>query len=117
MSKNQQIAKAGESLATQFLRSKNYKILKNNYRIPGGEIDIIAQSKDTIHFIEVKNRHQNFYGQPEESLFKRQTHKILRSALTYLHKFHQGRYQNLQFDLIAINSQTRQIKYFQNILE
>ena len=45
--KNLEIGKIGEQYAEKFLISKNYEILKNNYRCRYGEIDIIAF--DDIH--------------------------------------------------------------------
>ena len=44
----------GENRAEEFLINQGYRILERNYRIPGGEIDIIAEEKDEIVFVEVK---------------------------------------------------------------
>lgn len=46
----------GEDLATQYCRKHNFKILVRNYRCRYGEVDIIAQYDNVLHFIEVKNR-------------------------------------------------------------
>ena len=45
-----------EYLATIYLFLKGYKILKNRYKTPVGEIDIIARKKHVIVFVEVKTR-------------------------------------------------------------
>ena len=43
----------GEDVACEFLKKQGYKILSRNYRIRGGEIDIIAQDKEYLVFVEV----------------------------------------------------------------
>jgi putative endonuclease len=58
----------GEKLACEFLGQNGYKILETNYRCPGGEIDIIAQQKDTLVFIEVRTKTSRKFGGPEESI-------------------------------------------------
>ncbi|MFW6210326.1 MAG: YraN family protein [Patescibacteria group bacterium] len=44
----------GEQLAGQFLMERGFSILAQNYLKPWGEIDIIAEKSQLIHFIEVK---------------------------------------------------------------
>lgn len=39
----------------KFLMKRGYKIVDRNYRRPWGELDIIAERKGKIHFIEVKS--------------------------------------------------------------
>ena len=46
----------GEDAAARMLRRKGYRILERNYVSEGHEIDIIAESRDTLAFIEVKTR-------------------------------------------------------------
>ena len=46
----------GEKQAEKFLKKLGYKIIENNSYSRFGEIDIIAQQGNTLHFIEVKNR-------------------------------------------------------------
>lgn len=45
-----------EALAALWLQARLYRILARNYRIQGGEIDIVARRGDTIAFVEVKAR-------------------------------------------------------------
>lgn len=44
----------GEKRAQQFLKKRGLKILSFNFHSRFGEIDIVAKSENTIHFIEVK---------------------------------------------------------------
>ncbi|MFA4829490.1 MAG: YraN family protein, partial [Thermodesulfovibrionales bacterium] len=52
----------GEDLAAAFLKGKGYKIISRNYKTPIGEVDIIAEDKGTIVFVEVKTRTNDSYG-------------------------------------------------------
>lgn len=51
------LGKAGEDYVAKYLKSKGYIILKRNWRDSRyGEIDIIAENRDYIVFVEVKTR-------------------------------------------------------------
>jgi putative endonuclease len=46
----------GEAIAAEWLESQGYRILARQFRIPGGEIDIVAARGETVAFVEVKAR-------------------------------------------------------------
>lgn len=46
----------GEETVALYLKKEGFSILERNYRIRGGEIDIIARKNDLIAFVEVKTR-------------------------------------------------------------
>jgi len=48
--------KQGEEFAASHLQNLGFKILETNYKKFFGEIDIIAQKKDLVVFVEVKAR-------------------------------------------------------------
>lgn len=51
------LGKAGEDYVAKYLKSKGFIILKRNWRDSRyGEIDIIAENRDYIVFVEVKTR-------------------------------------------------------------
>lgn len=45
-----------EALAALWLQARLYRVIARNYRIQGGEIDIVARRATTIAFVEVKAR-------------------------------------------------------------
>ncbi len=47
------IGNYGEDLACAYLQKLGYKILERNYRIRGGEIDIVARGGGTFVFLGV----------------------------------------------------------------
>jgi uncharacterized protein (TIGR00252 family) len=50
------IGKKAEMIAREYLKSKGYKILDQNWRTRFCEIDIVARKVKTIYFVEVKYR-------------------------------------------------------------
>jgi putative endonuclease len=81
---NQNLGKAGEDLALDFLSRRGYRIIARNYRTRYGEIDIIAVDGDTFCFIEVKMRRQIRYGAPEESVSRLKQRHMVRAATCFL---------------------------------
>lgn len=99
--KNKVEGNIGEVLSVNFLKKQGYKILSINFKTKFGEIDIIAQDKDTIVFVEVKRRETLKFGRPIEAIDYRKELKIKRVAEYYLNKT--KIYEvNVRFDVIEI---------------
>lgn len=80
----------GEDLACKFLKNKGYSVIERNYRIRGGEIDIVAREGDTLIFIEVKTRWSHEYGPPVESMTPWKIKALLKTAKFYVQKISWG---------------------------
>ncbi len=104
MKSKKDIGNIGEELAIKYLNNKNYLILNKNYYIKGGEIDVIAQDKESqeIVFMEVKTRTSREYGWPEESINATKRHRLAKTANRYLAHHHYPFDQNYRFDSLAI---------------
>lgn len=92
----------GELNVCKYLKSKKYKILETNFTLPYGEIDIIAQIKKTIVFIEVKKRETISFGYPSESVNFKKQNKIRIVAEKYLVKNNLYEKFSCRFDVIEI---------------
>ena len=57
-----------EEVAARHLRQKGYAILHRNLRLDRFEVDIIAQIRDTIVFVEVRSRKSDDISTPEETI-------------------------------------------------
>lgn len=92
-----------ESLAVEYLKSKGYRILEQNYRNRYGEIDIIAEVDDTLVFCEIKYRSTQGYGDPLEAVDYNKQRHISRVALYYytFHGYEDSK--DCRFDVIAIH--------------
>ena len=91
----------GEMMAASFLEDKKYKILEMNYSNVVGEIDIIAEKKKVIVFVEVKRRASNKYGRPAEAVDARKQRKIRKVAEMYLAEKHKE-LADVRFDVVEI---------------
>lgn len=80
----QDIGKIGEEYAVNFLKEKKYKIIERNYRKRYGEIDIIAENKNYIIFVEVKTRHTDSMTSAADAVNRQKQNKIIITASMYL---------------------------------
>jgi putative endonuclease len=62
------IGNIGEQAVCDFLIRHGYEIVKRNYTVRGGEIDIIARKGDTYALVEVKTRKQGALSSGEEAV-------------------------------------------------
>lgn len=99
---NKQTGDYGESLACQYLQKQGYKILERNYRIRGGEIDIVAREKETLVFVEVKTRWSHEYGLPTESMTPWKIKFLLKTARFYIQKIGWGN-KEYRLDFVGVD--------------
>lgn len=90
----------GEALAVAFLLKHGYIIQERNWRHHHLEVDIIASKDQFLHIIEVKTRHSEKYGRPEESITRDKMTFLKNAAEAY--QFQHKHWKYLQFDVIAI---------------
>ena len=82
-----EIGKLGEESVCAYLIERGYKITARNYRIKGGEIDIIAENGDYIAFVEVKSRKPDSMVSGFEAVNKRKRGLIIKTAADYCCKY------------------------------
>lgn len=109
--------KAGENFAAKFLEKQGFKIIQKNWRFSRlGEIDIIAEDKNTLVFIEVKTRSSNLFGHPLESVDEKKFNKIKKLAEIYLNQNANNNYDGFRFDLVGILlKKSPEVTYFKGI--
>lgn len=91
----------GEQAASASLEDLGYRILHRNYRVRGGELDIVCEKDGTVVFCEVKTRTSAQFGIPEEAVTFTKQRRLRRLALEYMHR--EGmRARSMRFDVIAV---------------
>jgi len=93
-SKTQKTGEIGENIAVRFLMKHGYKILNRNYTKKWGEIDIVAEKNNRLHFIEVKSVSRETVKdidqtnldsyRPEDNMHPWKLKRLSRTIQTYL---------------------------------
>ena len=119
----QKLGRLGEKLACQFLQKKGYQLIRQNFLIRGGQIDLIMFSpQHNLVFVEVKTRSSVAPSQ-EILLSYHQLQTLQKTAGHFLQQI-DFPFAAWQLDLIWINFDQfnspiphAKIKHYQNILE
>jgi putative endonuclease len=97
----QVVGTLGEQAACTALLDQGYRILHRNYRVRGGELDIVCERNGILVFCEVKTRTSAQFGLPEESVTIAKRRRLRKLALEYLQR--EGRRaRTLRFDVISV---------------
>lgn len=74
----------GEALAGEHLRKKGYRLVASGWRCRFGEIDLIAEGKGYLCFVEVKLRKSERFGAGAEFVDGRKQQRLRTTAQLYL---------------------------------
>ena len=96
------LGRRGEALAARRLEAEGYRIVARNYRCRAGEIDLVALDGEQIVFVEVRTRHGDSWGTPEESVTRMKQAHLLAAAETYLAE-HEAWDADWRIDVVAID--------------
>ncbi|MFZ5802130.1 MAG: YraN family protein [Candidatus Omnitrophota bacterium] len=109
----------GEMIGWHYLRHAGFRILEKNYRCVIGEIDVVAEKKGRLCFIEIKTRTGERFGRPEEAVTAAKQAKLIRLAEWYL-KEHPRRDPKIAFHVLAVRMQGAaepQIRLFEDAFQ
>lgn len=109
-----------EAAVCKYLKRKKYKILHRNYVAEGHEIDIVAEEKEHICFVEVKSRTYgtaNPYDKlPREAVDKRKQESIIKAARVF--SASAGKAKKFRFDVAEVylntDKKVNKINYIEN---
>lgn len=95
------IGRKAEEVAAKFLRRRGYRILHRNLRLSRGEIDIVAEHKGVLVFVEVKARSSDDFGTPIEAVNYRKRKQLSRLAEQYIAHYESAE-RDYRFDVVEI---------------
>lgn len=110
--------KLGENAVSEYLEKAGCTILSRNYRIKGGEIDIIALHGEYIIFVEVKTRKPDSMVSGLDAVNQRKRNLIIKTAFDYLLKYPcslQPRFDVAE--VTALDGKILDINYLQNAFD
>lgn len=129
----QQIGALGEEIASKYLENKGFRVIGRNYLKKCGEIDIIAQKGQILHFIEVKSVSREssttFWTnvscetdvhRPEDNIHPSKLKRLARTIEVYLLEKFPCTEPKWQFDAITVkidsSSKQAKVKYLPDII-
>jgi putative endonuclease len=80
----QLIGDAGESRAARHLEQQGLRIIDRNFRVKGGEIDLICKDSDTTVFVEVRLRAVSSFGGAGASITSAKQRRLILAARHWL---------------------------------
>ena len=108
------IGDLGENFAAELYEKSGYTVATRNYHSRYGEIDLIAESEDTLCFVEVKTRNLTSFGTPAEAVDFRKQKKLTLTAMKFLTETES--FKQPRFDVIEIWQQDGKIVRY-NLIE
>ena len=107
----------GEKYTVKYLKRHKFHILALNMRNRFAEIDIIAESKEYIVFVEVKTRSENQALRPSAAVNSAKQQRIMQAAKHYLSYSYSSNKQP-RFDVaeVYMNNKNKVVKinYIEN---
>ena len=99
------IGNNGEIRACNFLLSKGYRIIEQNYRTKGGEIDIIVSKDSILVFVEVKTMPHATIDMLTRVLNYQKQKRIIKTAKRFLLNHREYSNSYIRFDVIIMDMQ------------
>jgi putative endonuclease len=84
MSTRQAEGAAGERLAADYLQRKGLTVIERNFRVKGGEIDLVCRDGKTTVFVEVRLRSRSDYGGAAASITTAKQGRLILAARHWL---------------------------------
>lgn len=84
MAQHNLLGNKGEMLAARYLMNEGYCIREYNWRSGHKEIDLIAQQRDILVFVEVKSRTSEDYGDAVSAVTPQKMQRLISAAESYI---------------------------------
>lgn len=112
-----EIGRSAEAATADYLEGLGYKLLLRNWRTRWHEVDIVAQSEQGVHFVEVKYRRSHNYGSGFDYITRDKSNRLRRAALNWVQ---QNRYKgHYQIDVVSVSGplDNLTLEYLPNAVE
>jgi putative endonuclease len=97
---------AGEEIAARELVRRGYTVRERNWHCPEGELDIVAEQRQVLVFVEVRTRRGDRFGTPEESITPIKRAHLIAAAQSYLQE-HALEERDWRIDVVAVEMSSR----------
>jgi putative endonuclease len=100
-----ELGRAGEQVAAEYLERAGLRILDRNWRCADGEIDIVAAERRVLVVCEVKTRSGTRFGTPLEAISRSKRTRLRRLAVQWL-AAHGVLFDEVRIDVIGLLKNT-----------
>ncbi|MDW3217636.1 MAG: YraN family protein [Acidimicrobiales bacterium] len=90
----------GEARVARHYEAAGYAVLDRNWRVKGGELDLVVGRGDEIVFCEVKTRSSDRFGHAAEAVGYRKQQFLRRTAVSWLDA--NDRRGRIRFDVATV---------------
>ena len=91
---------AGEQAAAEFLVARGLRVIERNFRIRGGEIDLVCRDRGSVVFVEVRSRSRSDFGGAAASITATKQARLILAARHWLARHGE---QPCRFDCVVID--------------
>lgn len=95
------IGRRAEAAAAALLEAKGLRIVTRNWRLPTGELDLVADDRGTCVFVEVRSRTGTAFGHPLEAVSAHKRARVVRAARHYLAEV-APKADGFRFDVVGV---------------
>ena len=93
---------AAEQQALEYLQGQGLRLLTQNWRCKGGELDLVMLDSDTVVFVEVRYRLHADFGGALGSIDGRKQKRLVLAATLFLQKEARWASYPCRFDVVAL---------------
>lgn len=119
MAKQQLIGDIGQGIAATYLQKHGLIMTAENFRVYGGEIDLIVRDpkSDEIVFVEVKTLSNAIRAYPEEQITRKKLQALYFTAGEYarLHRIRRWRLDVVAVTLDTKNPAASEVKHWRDV--
>jgi putative endonuclease len=113
LSPKQDQGRRWENAALDHLKHHGLALVEANFSCKGGEIDLVMRERDTLVFVEVRQRADRKHGGAAASITPAKIRRLVRAAQYYLLRF--PRTPPCRFDVVAFDGD--QLDWLRNVIE
>ncbi len=100
MAQHNELGKAGETIAANYLEQQGYEILERNWQFNHKELDLIALHNDYLVVIEVKTRTSDGWENPKEAITNSKIRYIVEATEAYINEMDME--NEVRFDVVTL---------------
>lgn len=113
LSDKQRQGQLWERKALAHLERHGLTLVEANFRCKGGEIDLVMRERESLVFVEVRQRAGAQHGGAAASITPAKVRRLVRAAQFYLMRF--SSMPACRFDVVAIDGDT--LEWIRNAIE